>query len=352
MSYTPEIVPAAIFSLRANILVNYAVELGATLEDMLQDSGVDLPRYRQNHVYVTVEQYMTMVRNFVRRFPTAGLGLEFGRRLNITARGTLGLAVLSMQTLNEVVRFSVKYQEVLEVPQTASLEMREDGLHLVFRYDETIMRNPALQRFLVESNFSSYMHTSRYLLQMHFDPVLVAFNFSEPADTNAYHQLFGRRVIFGADTCRMVFSREILETRLPSSNPLVARACYEACDDLLRTYRKNQTLTYRINGILLQRHGDYPTLKELSAMLNLDERTVRRRLAMERTSYKALLNEARKRHASRLLSVRSNSVESVAMALGFNNASNFRRAFKAWTGLNPGEYREQPERPWLAASGE
>ena len=73
---------------------------------------------------------------------------------------------------------------------------------------------------------------------------------------------------------------------------------------------------------------------------------------MERTSYKALLNEARKRHASRLLSVRSNSVEPGAMALGLNNASNSRRAFKAWTGLNPGEYREQPERPWLAASGE
>lgn len=77
-------------------------------------------------------------------------------------------------------------------------------------------------------------------------------------------------------------------------------------------------------------------------MLNLDERTIRRRLALERTSYKMLLNEARTRHASKLLSVRSNSVESVAMALGFNNASNFRRAFKAWTGLNPGEYREQP----------
>ena len=51
VSYTPEIVPAAIFSLRANILVNYGAELGATLEQLLMGTGVDLDRYRQNHVF-------------------------------------------------------------------------------------------------------------------------------------------------------------------------------------------------------------------------------------------------------------------------------------------------------------
>lgn len=342
MSYNPEIVPSAIFSLRANVLVNFALEKGASLEDMLAETGIDQAKFLLHHVYMCVDQFMQMARNFVRLFPENGYGLEFGRRLNITTRGTVGLAVLSMSTLGETVRFGVKYQEVLEIPQVASIETDEEGVHLTFRYEESVMQDARLLRFLVESNLASYINTGRYLLHTHFDPVAVYLPYPEPAYVEAYYPLLGHKLHFGGGVCKLVLDKPLLEAKLPSANPIVARACYDACDDLLRNFRKNQTLTYRINSILLQRHGDYPTLKELSNMLNLDERTIRRRLSIERTSYKMLLNEARTKHASKLLAVRSNSVESVAMALGFNNASNFRRAFKAWTGLNPGEYREQP----------
>lgn len=345
MSYNPEIVPSAIFSLRANVLVNFALEKGASLETMLADTGIDQTKFLQHHVYLCVDQFMQMARNFVKLYPESGYGLEFGRRLNITTRGTVGLAVLSMSTLGETVRFGVKYQEVLEIPQVATIETDDLGVHLYFRYEENVMQDLPLLRFLVESNLASYINTGRYLLHAPFDPVAVYLPYAEPPYVDAYYPLLGNKLHFNAGICKLVIDRQLLDAKLPSANPIVARACYDACDDLLRNFRKNQTLTYRINSILLQRHGDYPTLKELSGMLNLDERTIRRRLSMERTSYKMLLNEARTKHASKLLSVRSNSVESVAMALGFNNASNFRRAFKAWTGLNPGEYREQPDEP-------
>ncbi len=345
MSYNPEIVPSAIFSLRANVLVNFALEKGASLDEMLAETGIDQGKFMQNNAYLCADQFLQLVRNFVKRFPDNGYGLEFGRRLNITTRGTVGLAVLSMSTLGESVRFGVKYQEVLEIPQVASIETGEDGVHIVFRYEDNVLQDPNLLRFLVESNLASYINTGRYLLHTHFDPIAVYLPYPQPAYVDAYYPLLGHQLHFNSGMCKLVLDKELLDAKLQSANPIVAKACYDACDDLLRNFRKNQTLTYRINSILLQRHGDYPTLKELSGMLNLDERTIRRRLALERTSYKMLLNEARTRHASKLLSVRSNSVESVAMALGFNNASNFRRAFKAWTGLNPGEYREQPVEP-------
>jgi AraC-like DNA-binding protein len=35
------------------------------------------------------------------------------------------------------------------------------------------------------------------------------------------------------------------------------------------------------------------------------------------------------------------TVEEITFMLGFKDASVFRKAFKKWTGLTPGEYRQQ-----------
>lgn len=342
VSYKPEIVPAGIFFLQANVLVNYALEKGANLAEMLAGVGLDEWKFQRGNEYLCAQQYSRLVRNFVNRFSHAGLGLEFGRRQSITTRGTLGLGMLSMATLGDVYRFGIKYQEVLDIHQTTSIENNGDRTRIIFRYDDTVMDNPHLFRFLVENNLANYVNTGRYLLQTHFEPLEVGLPYPMPVSMDAYFPLLGRNLQFGSNECELVFERKRLESPLPTANPIVANACFDVCDDLLRSFRKNQPLTYRINSFLSQRHGAYPTLQEFSSILNLDERTIRRRLALERTSYKLLLNQARTRHASKLLSSPGNSVEAVAMAIGFNNASNFRRAFRTWTGVNPGEFREQP----------
>jgi AraC-like DNA-binding protein len=47
-------------------------------------------------------------------------------------------------------------------------------------------------------------------------------------------------------------------------------------------------------------------------------------------------------HAKRLLSTKGITVSEVAYQSGFNNLPNFSRLFKAWAGVTPSEYQENP----------
>ena len=74
-------------------------------------------------------------------------------------------------------------------------------------------------------------------------------------------------------------------------------------------------------------------------MLNLSARTYRRRLASEQRSYQDLLDQVRAEHATRYLQNTRLPLSSIAYLIGFNDASNFRRAYQKWTGRSPTDVR-------------
>jgi AraC-like DNA-binding protein len=71
----------------------------------------------------------------------------------------------------------------------------------------------------------------------------------------------------------------------------------------------------------------------------MGERTLKRRLAEQETSYTELLDHAR--HARALELLRGDtSAEEVSSQLGYSDAANFTRAFRRWTGKSPRALRQ------------
>jgi AraC-like DNA-binding protein len=75
----------------------------------------------------------------------------------------------------------------------------------------------------------------------------------------------------------------------------------------------------------------------MAAELDVHPRTLRRQLAEEGTSFRALLNEARSAVAVDLLS-NGLTVEQVSTRLGYSDTSTFCHAFKRWHGVPPSAY--------------
>ena len=71
----------------------------------------------------------------------------------------------------------------------------------------------------------------------------------------------------------------------------------------------------------------------------MSERSLRRRLKEQGSSYRALILETKMATAGRLLERSDAPIEDVAAELGFSDYSNFRRAFQSWHGLSPSRYR-------------
>jgi AraC-like DNA-binding protein len=73
--------------------------------------------------------------------------------------------------------------------------------------------------------------------------------------------------------------------------------------------------------------------------VGMSERTLQRRLAQSRTTYSAIVQEARFLIASDLMADSDLNIADIAFAAGYENASHFCRAFKRLTGVTPRDYR-------------
>ena len=85
------------------------------------------------------------------------------------------------------------------------------------------------------------------------------------------------------------------------------------------------------------------TIPVMAKALNSSPRTVNRQLAQLNTSYQHTLDEARREKALELLDGSSMSIEQISMNLGYNDPSNFGRAFRRWLGQSPRAYRKSKQ---------
>jgi AraC-like DNA-binding protein len=74
--------------------------------------------------------------------------------------------------------------------------------------------------------------------------------------------------------------------------------------------------------------------------LAVTPRTLQRRLSAEGWSFRALVEDTRRRAAAHYLSNRSLSIAEVSYLVGFSEVAAFHRAFRRWHGRTPREFRD------------
>jgi AraC-like DNA-binding protein len=162
-----------------------------------------------------------------------------------------------------------------------------------------------------------------------------------PADQTGHRLAFGPHLRFGAE-------RD--EARLP---PALWRRPTKAADPVLRELLEAhaQALVERLSqtdplsdlhaaALEAMRSGRLE-LSWVARRLDTSPRTLQRRLAASGTSWRELLEGLRQEAARAYLHDPALSVDDVAVLLGYAEASTFHRAFRRWTGLSPGAWRQK-----------
>ena len=88
----------------------------------------------------------------------------------------------------------------------------------------------------------------------------------------------------------------------------------------------------------LLRNG-YPPADRVAESAGMSIRSFQRRLANDQLSYSLLVDQARFETAICLLQDPNLKLIEIALELGYNDAANFTRAFKRWTGMPPSQFR-------------
>jgi AraC-like DNA-binding protein len=82
------------------------------------------------------------------------------------------------------------------------------------------------------------------------------------------------------------------------------------------------------------------TLEAVTSALGVSRRTLTRRLAEERVSFRHILDEVRRDFAYTLLQDRSVSIGDIAFFLQYSEPAAFHRSFRRWTGRTPRAFAE------------
>ncbi|ESR01428.1 hypothetical protein F753_00190, partial [Stutzerimonas chloritidismutans AW-1] len=105
-------------------------------------------------------------------------------------------------------------------------------------------------------------------------------------------------------------------------------------------YRAPPSLPSRIKQHLRSLPAErWPDSETLAQTLCMSASTLRRRLAEAGQPYQAIKDGLRQEMATEWLADAAISYGEIAERLGFADVSSFYKAFRKWTGINPGHYR-------------
>jgi AraC-like DNA-binding protein len=263
------------------------------------------------------------------------LGLKLGLRLNLSAHAILGQAFMTCRDLSEVMDLFLRYYHLLA--PALHLEFEEIGEYCFLTTVSDTYISPV--QFGYELMYAAVLNTLRGLMNKPELQLRVELPYPRPEHAPMYREVFGEDVRFDCPRGRISFHRDLMQNPLPSSNTAL-RSLYEAeCARLLADLEEEDSVAERTLRLLRKLEGQYPQMPQIAAMLNLSPRTYRRRLEEEEQSFQALLDRVRGEHATRYLQNTRLPLTSIAYMVGFNDASNFRRAYLKWTGKTPNEVR-------------
>ena len=190
-------------------------------------------------------------------------------------------------------------------------------------------------------NLAMWMRFCGWLVGQYIDISAAGCAGPQPAFTAGIRHFFPCPVTFDEEVNSVTFSARHLEAELIRDEADLAEflklAPYHIVIEPLASAR---SITHRIREILGEDfRQEMPSFEELTGLLNMSARTLRRRLEKEGTSYQRIKDKARRDVAISMLSRERMTVSEVAERVGFSDPSAFHRSFKKWTGQSPGSYR-------------
>ena len=315
-------------------LVDYAAEQGRDARPWFEGTAIAMDQCFDPDARLSFHDVARIARRALGTFPGRGLGLAAGGRVTLPALGMLGFSLMSSPTMGEAAAVGAKYHPLSGSLMDSRCRMSggEFVLEAVERFPE-----PDLLPFLCEKFFASAVAVSRALLGGQYQPLRLELSYPAPAHAAEYRALFRCPVRFGADGNRLYSDPAVLGRRIATHSPSSHAEALRLCDE--RMPPGTADLVEALRGWLRPRLGGTPRMAQAARELQLNERTLRRRLEAAGTSFRALHDSLRAEQARALLRDPRMAINDIARRLGFSEDREFRRAYKRWTGTPPSSSR-------------
>ncbi len=268
------------------------------------------------------------------------LGIRFGARLDLTSHGILGYALMSSRTVEQALQRLIRYIALAAPPIHFEQVMQGQRCLLVCKPEPNLLP----QQFYLDAVLVAVVVSAHTLLGGRVArEAELWFTCEKPRHADRYTALADVRASFERPFNAVTMPRRYLDAPVLSAEPAMAELCRQQCEKLLANMRDRRGLAGRIREQLLRAPGQFPGIERIAGQYGLSQRTLRRRLDEEGTSYRKLIDEVRLELARTYLTSTALPVGEIAALLGYDDAANFRRAFKRMQRVSPVAYRTHHE---------
>jgi AraC-like DNA-binding protein len=301
-------------------------------------AGIDLATTLNPRNRIQADRMTVVYERMEKLTGDPSFGVKVAHYVHPTTFHALGYSLFASRTMESFCLRLVRYFRLVTTNALVEFQQTQSESHLYM--------SPAIDGGIYvpqDAWLATVLKIARDIYRPDFNPLRVCLRRPEPGGAAAenFWRFFNAPVDFGCERNKLVFNTADMRVQLPAANAELARQNDGVVMSLLAQMDKSDILTQvRASFVELLPSGECSKDK-VADRLNMSERTLQNKLNERNTTYRDLLNEIRQELAEQYMSQGVHSVSEVAYLVGFSEISSFSRAFRAWTGQSPSDFRKK-----------
>jgi AraC-like DNA-binding protein len=302
---------------------------------LLRRAGLPPGLFQQEKVYVTTAELFALWSSAGEMASDPAIGLRLGAETRFEHSHPAAIAVMCSRTFADALERLGRYKK-LTCPEEIRVHKKVQEAAVEFFYVEATEPQPDV---LVDMVLSWILTVGQRGTDGQVAPLRLELT-RPPKHRELLEEHFGCRVRFKADRNALVFRSSDLDRLFVTHNEELLMVIGAQLDSELDARNIRLDVGEQVKDALRRSlAGKRPTLQDVARELGLGARTLQRRLANRGIAFQQLVEDTRRELARHYLKQTAVELNEAAFLLGFEDANSFFRAFQAWEGTSPGEWR-------------
>lgn len=311
-------------------------ELGANPEQILEQVSLTSELLSNTEQLVSSAAFIRALNIAAKDTYCPDFGLRLGERQNLQVLGAVGILARQAKTVSEAFTIVSRYFNLHNTDASLGIQTYNNKTLLV--YDNTTpghSRDSQVCDLALAASNSALQHFGGH----NWTAKGVFFVHKAPQDISPYQRIFKAPLYFDQPQYAIEFENATLDIKHLDQDPEINAFFSEYVAKLAATYASNHTeiVSQLIRSLL---STGYCTEERIASILQVNRRTIQRRLKNEGSSFKQLLADIRLEMAKHFLRDTNLAMSDISIELGYSETSAFMRFFKQRTGLTALSFRQ------------
>jgi AraC-like DNA-binding protein len=323
-----------------NPVISHIKSLGFDTKSAIHDAQIDARVFLDPDNRIPAAKVDTLFNNLAALSGKCDIGLSAGASLEARSYNLLQHLLLCCSTLSEALVYLNRYYILFSDEAPPIFSRKGDGsVKITFPINQETSEQNKIRYDLILSITCQWL---RQICGREFKLTQLLLPFNAPSYESSYERWLHTPVRFNCQEVSVVFPAFWLDKQLHQANPHIMNMIKTEVKNLAEKINNRALLSDRIRQALTQNRIEFSaTQREVAELFHISSRTLNRHLQQEGTSLKSILTQSRIEEAKCMLLDNNQSIEQIAMKIGFSGRRTLDRIFIKYVSMSPAQYRSK-----------